>query len=123
MELGGNDPSVLFSDIDIEPTVKMLVNFKMMNNGQVCCSAKRIFIHASIYEQVKSALLLEIENLRNSDRFAKGILYGSDAIENTLQDQLHRWKKAQGQGAKMLRGDWEQAPTQDITVIEVNGRG
>ena len=122
MELGGNDPSVFFADTNIEESAKMLVKFKLGNNGQVCCAPKRLFVHASIYEEFKKVLLQEIDVAFSTDKYKNGILYGSDAIENTIKGQLLKWKERDSYNSKILRGgNWDGDFTQDLNVIEVNG--
>ena len=121
LELGGNDSNVFFEDINIIESVKTLVNTKLGNNGQVCVSPKRIFIHASIFNKFKKELLNEIKRISHSLKFKKGIVYGSDGIEKTLQNQLEKWKEFESYDANILRGNWKNGITQDISVIEVHG--
>lgn len=51
MELGGHAPYIIFPDADIERAVDTLIQTKFINNGQVCTSPNRIFIHKDIKEK------------------------------------------------------------------------
>ena len=99
----------------------MLVNFRLLNNGQVCCSAKRIFVHHLVYDQFKTELLKEIQKSKTTPKFENGILYGSDSIELNLKSQLHRWRDSESQTGNIVYGDLGNTITQHINVIEVKG--
>ncbi len=64
LELGGNDPFVLMKDADIEKAVSHFVLARMSNNGQICIAAKRLFVHQSIYQEVKELLIKKLEKLK-----------------------------------------------------------
>ena len=52
LELGGNDAAIVLDDVDpIEVAPKLLVA-AMMNAGQICLGAKRIYVHDSQYDQI-----------------------------------------------------------------------
>ena len=44
LELGGNDPYIIFDDADINHAVKSCVEGRLLNTGQSCISAKRLII-------------------------------------------------------------------------------
>ncbi|MCB0394985.1 MAG: aldehyde dehydrogenase family protein, partial [Bdellovibrionales bacterium] len=47
LELGGNDPSLVLHDADIEAAVNSVFTSRNLNNGQSCISAKRAIVHKS----------------------------------------------------------------------------
>lgn len=51
LELGGNDPMVVFADCDLEKTVQDAVTYSLQNAGQVCCSVERVLVEESIYSE------------------------------------------------------------------------
>lgn len=51
LELGGNAPVLVFSDVDVARTAKLAVAWKTRNCGQVCVSPQRFFVHESIYDE------------------------------------------------------------------------
>jgi acyl-CoA reductase-like NAD-dependent aldehyde dehydrogenase len=122
LELGGADPMVFFQDSNLEESVKMLVNSKLANNGQVCISPKRIFVHAVIYEEFKKLLMEEIDKIRGAEKYLDGIKYGADSIEETLKKQILEWKNEGRFDGRVIRGSKTAELTQEISVFEVQGK-
>lgn len=56
LELGGNDPLIVLDDVDVQMTAKRVFGIAFNNAGQVCISAKRIFVQESIYDDFCNAL-------------------------------------------------------------------
>ena len=51
LELGGNAPVLVFSDVDVARMAKLAVTWKTRNCGQVCVSPQRFFVHETIYDE------------------------------------------------------------------------
>jgi acyl-CoA reductase-like NAD-dependent aldehyde dehydrogenase len=51
LELGGNDAAIVLDDVDPVEAPKLFAA-AMMNAGQVCLGAKRIYVHESQYDQI-----------------------------------------------------------------------
>lgn len=56
LELGGNDALIVLDDVDVQVTAKRVFGVAFNNSGQVCMSAKRIFVHDSIYDAFCEAI-------------------------------------------------------------------
>ena len=56
LELGGNDALILLDDVDPEEVAPRVFHAAMLNSGQICIGAKRVYVHESIYEQMCTAL-------------------------------------------------------------------
>ncbi|WP_424631786.1 aldehyde dehydrogenase family protein [Bradyrhizobium sp. SYSU BS000235] len=52
LELGGNDAAIVLDDVDPIEVAPKLLNASMMNAGQICLGAKRIYVHESQYGQI-----------------------------------------------------------------------
>jgi acyl-CoA reductase-like NAD-dependent aldehyde dehydrogenase len=48
LELGGNGPVIIHSDVDVDAVAQSAVAAKFRNCGQVCVSPQRFFVHADI---------------------------------------------------------------------------
>lgn len=64
MELGGSDPAIVSSNVDLDFVVNGLVWGCFNNAGQVCSKPKRIFVHEGIYQQFIACAKEKIEGLR-----------------------------------------------------------
>ncbi|MDR2156814.1 MAG: aldehyde dehydrogenase family protein [Clostridiales Family XIII bacterium] len=51
LELGGNDPFLIFDDANTDRAADEMIT-RMHNNGQICCAPKRFFVHRPIYDAV-----------------------------------------------------------------------
>ncbi|MDN6616383.1 MAG: NAD-dependent succinate-semialdehyde dehydrogenase [Enterococcus sp.] len=103
MELGGHAPYIIFPDADIERAVDTLIQTKFINNGQVCTSPNRIFIHKDIKEDVTNRLVEAIKEVtvgNGLDDTTVGPLINKDGVEKVVE-QL---KDATDKGAKFLAG-------------------
>jgi succinate-semialdehyde dehydrogenase/glutarate-semialdehyde dehydrogenase len=103
MELGGHAPYIIFPDADIERAVDTLIQTKFINNGQVCTSPNRIFIHKDIKEDVTNRLMEAIKEVtvgNGLDDTTVGPLTNKDGVEKVVE-QL---KDATDKGAKVLAG-------------------
>ena len=47
MELSGHSPFIVFEDADLDKVTDMAIHAKFRNNGQVCISPSRFYIHDS----------------------------------------------------------------------------
>ena len=52
LELGGNDAAIVLDDVDPVEVAPKLFVAAMMNAGQLCLGAKRIYVHDSQYDQI-----------------------------------------------------------------------
>lgn len=104
LELGGIDPLIVFADADLEIAVKGAVWARLLNAGQVCTSAKRIIVEASIAEAFTQRLLAEVAHIQVGDpldpRTDMGPVISAEALAK-LEDQIERLK---AEGAHLLAG-------------------
>ena len=56
LELGGNDPAIVLSDVDVARTAKRLFWGAFENCGQVCSAIKRVYVPESLYESMVAHL-------------------------------------------------------------------
>ncbi len=57
LELGGNDAAIVLPDVDVETVAKCIFWASFGNSGQICLAAKRIYIHAGVYDRMKNAIV------------------------------------------------------------------
>ncbi len=103
MELGGHAPFIIFPDADLELATDKLIKTKFINNGQVCTSPNRIFLHKEIKQQATERILEKIKEVtvgNGLDDPTTGPLINEEGIEK-IEEQL---KDAVDKGAKILYG-------------------
>lgn len=69
LELGGNDPTIIWDDTDIEAAAAQVVGGACSNAGQVCNSVERVIVPEHIEEDVVDALVDAAEDLTVGDPF------------------------------------------------------
>lgn len=57
LELGGNDAAIVLRDVDVDATAQALFWGAFQNSGQLCVAAKRIYVHADIYDAFLAAFV------------------------------------------------------------------
>ncbi|MBK8433700.1 MAG: aldehyde dehydrogenase [Chloroflexi bacterium] len=64
LELGGKDPLVVAPDVDLATAVSATAYAGLINAGQVCTSAERIYVHESIFGRFSEELADFVGKLR-----------------------------------------------------------
>jgi aldehyde dehydrogenase (NAD+) len=89
LELGGNNAIIVTPDADIKMTVIGAVFGAVGTAGQRCTSTRRLIIHESIYDKVKSALVDAYGQLRIGNPLDEnnhvGPLIDNDAVKHYLK--------------------------------------
>lgn len=104
LELGGIDPLIVFEDADVEVAAAGAAWARFLNAGQVCTSAKRIYVVEAIAKDfvarfVENAKAIKVGNGMDADT-DMGPLISKVALER-VEDQVERSVAA---GAKILAG-------------------
>jgi acyl-CoA reductase-like NAD-dependent aldehyde dehydrogenase len=64
LELGGNAPVLVFSDVDLEALMPSAVRSKFRNNGQVCIAPQRYLVHSGVYDEFVERVVPEVRSLK-----------------------------------------------------------
>ncbi|KAH6988338.1 aldehyde dehydrogenase domain-containing protein [Ilyonectria destructans] len=104
LELGGNDPAIVFPDVDVDKVAAKVAFFAFLNSGQICLNLKRIYVHESIFEEFRDALINHVKNFTIGDSSKEGISHSP--LQNSIQyervktffDDIEKqgWKVATG---------------------------
>ncbi len=70
LELGGNAPFLIFADADLDAAVEGLIASKFRNTGQTCVCANRIYVEASVHEEVAERLAVRVAAFKVGDGLA-----------------------------------------------------
>ncbi|TVY88812.1 putative aldehyde dehydrogenase [Lachnellula willkommii] len=72
LELGGNDPAIVFDDVDIEGTAQ-----------KICMCVKRIYVHSSVYTVFRDAIARAVNKFSVGNGLDPGVTHGP--VQNALQ--------------------------------------
>lgn len=64
LELGGKNPMLVLADADIEKAVAGAIGGGLLNQGQVCAAASRLYVHASRHKDFVEALTAQVAGLK-----------------------------------------------------------
>ena len=64
LELGGKNPMLVLAYADIEKAVAGAIDGGLLNQGQVCAAASRLYVHASRYKDFVEALTAQVAALK-----------------------------------------------------------
>lgn len=104
LELGGSDPFIVMSDADLEKSMDTAVLSRIINAGQSCIAAKRIFVESSVYSRFIEGVKARLERLKTGDPKAPDTDIGPLARQD-LRHNLHRQVKlSMSMGAHCVLG-------------------
>lgn len=104
LELGGHAPFIVFPDADPEVVAKAAVVGKFRNNGQVCISPSRFFVHRDIEKKFTEAAVAEAKNLKLGNGLDEGVVVGPMFEKKAMDNTLALIADAKGKGAQVLTG-------------------
>lgn len=105
LELGGKAPAIVLDDADLELAVKAIVDSRVINTGQVCNCAERVYVQKGIYDRFVNKLGEAMKGVAFGDPakrndIAMGPLINAAALESVEQ----KVAKAVSQGARVVLG-------------------
>ena len=83
LELGGNSASIICQDVDINQVALQVAIGSFFNSGQFCLASKRIYVHESIYDQFRTALVEITKSWKAGSPFADDTVLGP--VQNKMQ--------------------------------------
>lgn len=104
LELGGNGPTVILADADLDKAAQATAKGAFFNAGQVCSATERILVHASAHDEMAERLVAQARAVRLGNPLAASTTMGplnnqpvADKMARHLEDGVAR-------GAKVLHG-------------------
>jgi betaine-aldehyde dehydrogenase len=104
LELGGKSPHIVFADADLDHAVAAVVAGIFGSAGQSCVAGSRLFIEASVYDQVLARVVERARNLRIATPDAAGVEMGPLASFHHRERVARFVDRARGEGGRILCG-------------------
>jgi acyl-CoA reductase-like NAD-dependent aldehyde dehydrogenase len=104
LELGGKDAFIVAEDADLDIAVPGVAWAALLNNGQVCTSTERIYVHDSLYEEFTVRISDYVQGLVLGDPLDGSTDLGPMARERFRTRVEEQVADAVERGARILSG-------------------
>jgi aldehyde dehydrogenase (NAD+) len=104
LELGGNAPSVILDDADLDHAVRSTVIGRFLHQGQICMSTNRIIVDAKIHDEFVDRFTAHVKSLKYGDPNDPSVSIGPIINEKQMRSHLAHIAAAKTAGAKQLLG-------------------
>ena len=104
LEMGGKNPSIIFSDCDFDKMMKTVVRSSFSNQGQICLCSSRILVEESIYEKFKTNFIQRVSDLRMGDPSEIETQFGALSSKGHFDKVIDYIEIAKQEGGKILVG-------------------
>jgi len=120
LELGGNAAAIVDRDQrdTLDHVIERLIFGSYYQSGQSCIKVQRIYVHASIYDTVKTRFVDATRKLKSGDPKQRDVFLGP-LIDEAAAKRLEGWiAEARDAGAKVLCGGGRNGNMLEATVLE-----
>ena len=104
MELSGHSPFIVFDDVDLNVVTDMAISAKFRNNGQVCISPSRFYIHESKKKDFTSLMIEKTKKLKIGNGLEKNVSLGPMTTKQRLDGVEKLVEITKKEGAQVLLG-------------------
>jgi aminomuconate-semialdehyde/2-hydroxymuconate-6-semialdehyde dehydrogenase len=104
LELGGKNPSIIFSDCDWNKMMTETIRSSFSNQGEICLCGSRILVEESVYEKFKKEFVDKTTQLTVGDPLIENSKQGAIVSKVHYEKILRCIEKAKQEGGKLLCG-------------------
>jgi len=104
LELGGSDPFIVMPSADLDEAVKQGVKARIQNTGQSCICAKRMIVHADVYDAFLERFSAAMKAVKAGDPFDPATDMGPLSSFDQRDTVLKQLKEAKTVGARVAFG-------------------
>lgn len=110
LELGGNDAMIVLDDVNVAEVAPKIFDAAMLNCGQVCLAAKRIYVQGKIYDEMAAALSAIAKDAVVDDGMKQGARLGP--LQNRMQFEKVKGliESARREGGTVIGGETMDRP-------------
>jgi succinate-semialdehyde dehydrogenase/glutarate-semialdehyde dehydrogenase len=104
LELGGNGPTIVFADADLEIAADRIAAGCFYASGQTCSATERILVEQPAYEPFLEALVTRVSHEQLGDPFSPETTVGPLHLDQVVLKVSAHVADAERLGARVLRG-------------------
>lgn len=104
LELGGNSPLVVLDDADLDQAVPGAIFSRFLHQGQICMSANRIIVDASVHDEFVKRFTAHAGTLKYGNPSEPDTVIGPIINEAQLKRMMEYIKSSRAAGARQLLG-------------------
>lgn len=104
LELGGKAPAIVLKDADLDLAVKAIHASRVINAGQVCNCAERVYVQREVADAFTEKLVAAMQASKYGDPFAEGMDYGPLINQAGFEKVESLVASARAAGAEVLTG-------------------
>jgi lactaldehyde dehydrogenase/glycolaldehyde dehydrogenase len=126
LELGGKAPAIVLDDADLELAASAIVASRVINTGQVCNCAERVYVQRGVADALVAKLAEKMKAVRYGDPLAdRGVDMGPLVNRQGLDKVAGMVERARAAGAEVVTGgkvaDLGQGYHYEPTVLLAHG--
>ena len=104
LEMGGNGPTIVLSDADVEMAAAQVGAGCFANAGQICTATERVLVHKSVHDRFVEGLVKAAGKVRLGDPFDPETTMGPLNNASALDKMLEHMSDAEARKANVLTG-------------------
>jgi aldehyde dehydrogenase (NAD+) len=104
LELGGNSPSVILDDADVEIAVNTAVFGKFLHQGQICMAINRLVVDAKVHDEFVERFVSKVRRLKVGNPNDADTVVGPLINQQQLQKLVQHVDTARREGARQVLG-------------------
>ncbi|RSY76346.1 NAD-dependent succinate-semialdehyde dehydrogenase [Sphingomonas koreensis] len=104
LELGGSDPFIVMPSADLDEAVATAVKARVQNAGQSCICAKRMIVHADVYDAFLDKFTAAMLAVKIGDPMEDGVEMGPLSSVEQRDTVLEQVERAVADGATLAGG-------------------
>jgi succinate-semialdehyde dehydrogenase / glutarate-semialdehyde dehydrogenase len=105
LELGGSDPFIVMPSADLDLATKTAVTARVQNAGQSCICAKRMIVHADVYDAFAERFVAGMQAVAIGDPMAEDTTMGPLSSVEQRDTVLEQVERARAAGASVTGAD------------------
>lgn len=111
LELGGNDPFVVFEDCNLDKAVSEAIGGRIYNAGQICSASKRFIVQSSVKEAFTEKLIAGLKQIKCGDPLDDSVVFSCLVNPSAAKKVAEQIQYTIGQGARCVYGGKQIAKT------------